>query len=186
MKEENKYNKNRNFTALFYEEDESHIKALEDIKRKYDCAYITHDKDVTENGEIKKEHIHCVFRVGNNPRWRSAVAEELGIKENYIEGCDLNKQLKYLIHLDNPDKYQYKIEDVKGNLKQRLKEIINRDSKTEGEKARIIIEFIENFEGYINIASFSMWCAENGYWDVYRRAPSIFNKIIDFKNKRIK
>lgn len=183
--EENKYNKNRNFTALLYMEDKTHKNALEEIQKKYDHAFIEHNKDVNlETGELKKEHIHCVFRVGTNPRWRSAVAKELGITENYIEGCDLNKQLKYLIHWDNPNKYQYSLDEVEGNLKKRLKEIIQKEGKTEGERAREIIEAIENFEGYIDIASFSVWCTENGYWDVFRKGHPIFIKIIQNKNKR--
>ena len=183
--EKNSYNYNRNFTLLLYEEDKTHTEALNKIKQRYDYASILHDKDITEDGEIKKEHIHCVIRVGNNPRWKSAVAKELGIKENYIEGCNLDKQLRYLIHFDNKQKYQYNIEKVEGTLKKRLKEIINKEGKTECEKITTIINYIESREERIDITSFSIWCAENGYWDVFRRASQIIIKIIDNKKVNI-
>lgn len=148
--ERNNKNYNRNFCLNLYpEEDETHKKAIEEITKKYDYAYITHDKDITEDGELKKNHTHVVIRVGNNPRWKTAVAAELNIKENYIEGCNLDKMLRYLIHYDNSEKHRYEIEEVRGTLKKRLKNIIEKEEKTESERAEEILElgyFLRDFK----------------------------------------
>lgn len=93
MKERNPKIYNRNFTLLLYpKEDNSHKEAIEIIKKNYDYAMINHDKDIYEEdtethakGEIKKQHTHVIIRVGNNPRWLSAIAENLNIKEQSIE-----------------------------------------------------------------------------------------------------
>lgn len=144
--EDNKKNRNRNFTLLFYPEDETHKKALEYVEKNFDYAWILHDKDVTENGELKKPHIHCVIRVGTIARWRSSVAEELGISLAYIEGCSLKKQLRYLIHFDNDDKHKYDIEEVHGNLKKKLIDEIEGDTSQEDEKVAKMIFYIETSE----------------------------------------
>ena len=175
---------NRNFTLLLYPEDESHTIALEYIKKHYDYEYITHNKDITEDGELKKEHIHCVIRVGNNPRWITAVAEELQIPVNYIEGCNLDKQLRYLIHFDNPDKHQYDITECKGNMTNRLMESINKDKMTELEKINKMIELINNTDGYISIYNFTSWCCKAGCYDAFRRSQMIFLKMLDENNAK--
>lgn len=181
--ERNSYNYNRNFTLLLYpEEDKTHLEALEKIKKNYDYAYITHDKDITEDGEIKKSHMHVVVKVGSNPRWKSAVATELNIKENYIEGCNLEKQLKYLIHYDNKDKYQYEVTDVKGTLKKRLVNIINKEEKTEEERAGEILNFIKN-QKKINIYELTEWTIENGLYETLRRSQTLFIKILEVRNR---
>lgn len=182
--ERKKINYNRNFTLILYPEDKTHMEALEYIEKNYDCAYITHDKDITEDGEIKKEHIHCVIRVGNNPRWRSAIAEEIGISEGYIEGCNLIKQLKYLIHAEQPEKYQYNIENVKGNLKNKLIKELENDDESENEKITKMIEFIEDFQGYLSLEDFTNWCINNKCWKALTKSQYIFSRMIENKNRR--
>ena len=88
-------NFNRNFTILLYTEDNTHMQALEYIKNHYKYMYIIHNKDIEkETGEIKKEHIHCVINVGQNARSIKTVAEEIGIKENYIERMQQRSTIK--------------------------------------------------------------------------------------------
>lgn len=174
----------RNFCLLLYPEDKTHVVALEKIKSNYDYAYILHDKDVNEDGEIKKAHWHVVVNVGKNARWNTAIADELGITPNYIEKCGkLDRALEYLIHYNEPDKYHYDLDEVHGNLKTRLKIEISKEDKTEGEKVVELLDYIDNYDGYLKIREFSRFCATNGYWDVFRRSGAIFIKMIDEHNR---
>ena len=74
-------------------------------------AYIVHDMDVDDNGELKKPHIHWVGQ-------RSActldfVASNLEIPENSIEYCrKFKRSIRYLIHKDSPSKFQYEREKL--------------------------------------------------------------------------
>ena len=71
--------------VLYPSEDPTHKSALDFIIENYSkYAYICHDRDVLEDNSIKKEHYHIVVSFSNY-RWRSAIANELGITENYIE-----------------------------------------------------------------------------------------------------
>ena len=177
--------RNRTHLLMLYPEDESHMNALKKIEKSYDYAYILHDKDCDENGNIKKPHYHVVIRF-TNQKWNSSVAKELNIAENYLEEPrNFDNALMYLIHFNDEDKYQYNIDDVKGPLKKRLREKINCVDKTEGEKVFDLIDYIENQENIIKVTEFAKYCAINGYWAEFRRSGMIFCKMIEEHNSNL-
>ena len=169
---------------LLYPENEQHRLAVEKIQSSYDYALILHNRDVSENGEIKKEHWHCVLRF-NQAVWSSALCKDLGIEHNYIENVKkFDNAIQYLIHYNDSDKVQYNVDEVKGNLKQKLVESINKIEKSEGEKVVELIEYIEKQDKKISIKAFASFCAQQGYWSEFRRSATIFIKIIDEHNAR--
>ncbi len=178
--------RSRKFCLLLYpNEDKTHKKALEYIKFNYDYALIVHDKDTNENNEIKKAHTHIVISF-SNAKWNTALAEELGITDNYIEKCrDMDKALEYLIHYNDDTKHQYDIELVQGNLKSKLKQILLNDGKDENQKAYELMDFIENYEGYIDEMEFFKHACEVGMYDVARRSAYILMRLIDRHNNFI-
>lgn len=178
--------KARNFCLVLYEEDETHLKAIEKIKENYDYAIICHDRDVNSEGELKKPHYHVVLRF-NNPKWSSALASELGITENYLEESrSLKRSLLYLIHFYDEDKFQYSIDDVKGSLKNRLIDFIRNDGKSESEKVLEIFKLIDDTECRIDFRIFVKQVSIMGYYDVLRRSTSIIMRYIDCHNSEIK
>lgn len=79
-----------------------------------------HDSDVDQNGELKKPHYHILFVFEGNKTFDQMVdmVSQLGV--NYVEKVASRMGYeRYLCHLDNPDKYQYDISEVKcfGGLK---------------------------------------------------------------------
>lgn len=110
--------KYRVFSGVIYPDSESYnpIEVLETLKSKFkEWAYCLHDSDVNYDGELKKPHIHWVGR--GDPRTLSAVAKFLGLKENEVElGKNFKALIQYLIHLNNPEKAQYSIENVVTNI----------------------------------------------------------------------
>lgn len=174
----------RNFNLILYPEDESHAKAIEYIERNFDYAMILHDRDCDEYGEIKKEHYHVVLRF-KNAKWNTALAEELNITSNYIEESrSLKHSLLYLIHYFDEDKFQYVLDDVKGSLKTRLKDIINNSQKTSDEKSIDIMKWIDEQE-YITISQFMWYCSSIGYWNMAQRGFSMFSRYIEEHNQNL-
>lgn len=108
----------RSFAGTLYPDSESYDceTLLSTIRSKFiDWAYILHDKDVNENGELKKPHIHWVGRA--TPRCLSVVSNFLGLPENDIEVVkNFDNMVMYLIHLNDIDKFQYSPDDVETNL----------------------------------------------------------------------
>lgn len=178
--------RSRSFLLLLYEDDETHRKAIKKIKESYDYACILHDKDIDDNGDLKKPHYHFVLRF-NNQRWNTALAEELGITLNYImEPISLDKSLAYLIHYYEDDKkHHYDLSEVFGPLKYRLIQVINHDNKTESERVLEILELIDNSDSDIQFSVFCKYMAKMGYWSDFRRSASLFMRYIDEHNKKL-
>ena len=178
--------RDRTMALMLYPEDSTHVQAIEKIKESYDYAFILHDKDCDEDGVVKKAHWHVVLRF-KNQNWNSSIAKDLGIELNYIQKVkNFDNALQYLIHYNDSDKYQYDLSEVKGNLKNRLKEKINASNKTEGEKVMDLIEWIDSYDCIVSVKALARYCAENGYWAEFRRSASIFIKILDEHNMKFR
>lgn len=174
--------RDRAFCLVLYPEDITHSLAIDKIKKSYDCAYILHDRDVMEDGVLKKAHYHVVLRF-KNAVWNSAVAKDLGIEINYIQPCkNFKNALLYLIHYYDTDKIQYDLEEVYGSLKSRLKEELEKVDKSEGERVNEIINFIYGTTCYLSTAELVSFCCSNGLWSDLRRAPSIIFRLLDEHN----
>lgn len=108
----------RSFAGTLYPDSESYDceTLLSTIRSKFtDWAYILHDKDIDENGVLKKPHFHWVGRA--TPRCLSVVSNFLGLPENDIEVVkNFDNMVMYLIHLNDIDKFQYSPDDVETNL----------------------------------------------------------------------
>jgi hypothetical protein len=76
-----------------------------------DYAYILHDKD-----SDSKPHYHVAVRL-NHANDSKYVARWFGVKEQYVEKVKgrWSDMLKYLIHQNAPEKYQYEESEVKSN-----------------------------------------------------------------------
>lgn len=174
--------KGRTFCAILYpNENKEHKRILEYISKNYDCAYINHNKDITEDGEVKKEHTHIIWRAGSNPRWKSAIVEELKIEEHLLDPCNKEKMLRYLIHYDQENKHRYSVEEVKGSWKKELKKIIKKEESSTEQNMLQIIEYIyKNKKTTYN--QVIIWAIEQGIYETIRNNQYIIIKIIEERN----
>ena len=87
------------------------------------CVSPLHDKDFNPTGEPKKPHYHVVLDFGQNKKsWDQvkSICDLVGgvlapmDDEGNCESKVPNKRTmtRYLLHLDNPDKAQYSIDDI--------------------------------------------------------------------------
>lgn len=138
-----------------------------------DLAYITHDLDVDEIGTVKKPHIHwCGKR--SSPAPLSTIANAVGVEENSIEFCrNWKYSLRYLIHADNPEKYQYTADKVTANFP--FSAVI--EGKLEALKARQIYNFL-NENPTISPNALAEWCFKYDLWSEYRRSFAIWCSLM--------
>ena len=90
------------------------IKSLANLRS---WCIITHDKDVLPSGELKPPHFHCVLTFSNTKTFDS-IAKALGVDVQYvnkIRTTTKSAQL-YLVHRNNPEKYQYNSSDVQASF----------------------------------------------------------------------
>lgn len=135
-----------------------------------DLAYITHDLDTTENGELKKAHVHwCGKR--KTPAPISTIANALHIPENDIEYCKSWKYcLRYLIHADNPDKVQYDVNDVVANFP--------FIAVVEGSLSVMKMKQIQDYIYEVRpdtLKAIGDWCYANKLYDTYMRNFALIN-----------
>lgn len=73
-----------------------------------------HDADVTAEGELKKPHYHGVLTFEGKKTYTQALALVAQLGCATVKVCNsLHNALRYLVHLDNPDKAQYALEDLR-------------------------------------------------------------------------
>ena len=78
------------------------------------CVSPLHDRDINPTGEPKKPHYHVLVR------FESLKSEEQVISlYSYLNGTkpivcqSVRGSVRYFCHLDNPEKYQYDVNDIK-------------------------------------------------------------------------
>ena len=140
--------RSRNFWFVLYPEDENFETHMKNVEKLQYCA-ILHDRDVWTNedeiknpdhvaGSFKKEHVH-VFVKFPNAIWNTSLYKKINagvidshfnIKAIQIPKGDTGDEIgenyayNYLIHNGDPDKFQYAIDDVFGNLSNKFKEVV--------------------------------------------------------------
>lgn len=100
-------------------------KVLNERTRIREYAYIVHDKDTYseedagedhEIGDLKAPHIHIMMRF-SQPQHLLCIPKWFGLKDNCTRKIKKwEPALKYLIHQDYPEKYQYKVDEVTANF----------------------------------------------------------------------
>lgn len=86
-------------------------KLIKKATSNYDTyAYILHDKDIDIDGKPKGLHIHCVIIFKNARTFKSM--------QNIFEGAHLEEvantyaSFQYLLHLNDPSKFQYDLKEI--------------------------------------------------------------------------
>ena len=134
-------------------------------------AYIIHDKDSDDNGELKKLHVHWVGQ-------RSActlefVASSLEIPENSIEYCrKFKRSIRYLVHMDSPSKFQYDQKEIVStfDLTRYLDDDYSHNALDE------IVDFVFSDE-CVNYASLYRFCSHKGYQSILTRNFAVINTL---------
>ena len=134
------------FPLLVYEEQ------IEIVRQKleecgYQYALCMHDKDTNEDGTLKKVHWHIVVLCGRR-EFQYTLAKRLGIDRRFVQrplATEPNGAVRYLTHLDNPEKAQYDRESIESNITpadlERLHQKVEKKSKDE--ETEDLIEDIE-------------------------------------------
>lgn len=109
--------RSRNWVFIVY--PDSAPKNWREILDGYHVQWIEsplHDKDTNPDGTIKKAHWHVVLLFGSKKSFQQVkeITDELHapIPQKVV---NLKGQVRYLIHLDNPEKYKYSRDKIIGH-----------------------------------------------------------------------
>ena len=176
--------RSRCYHLILYKEDLDHLSVIDIIEQHYNYACILHDKDYSEKtGELIKEHYHYILYF-DNAKYLSSLAEELGLKPNYIRTEELRKGLLYLIHYNHKNKYQYNVEEVEGPLKERLLNYLNNSVQNETSCITFLYNLITSYDGPINLSEILPSIIQNNLWSFFRRSQLTWFKLIEEHNRK--
>ena len=183
--------RSRTIALELYPEDETHVKKLEFIKEHYTYAYILHNKDIWEEdvqdeqtkviihhkGEPKKEHWH-VMLIFQNARSTDKIAKELEL--NHVETCNFYAYARYLIHLDQPTKYQYDPKEIITNCQMRIQNTLEKEIRAEEQDAKILLDMIMNHNGsYLSFKTLTEFAIKNNCLTELKRNTYFYAKFCD-------
>ncbi|MGN0736864.1 replication protein [Treponema porcinum] len=106
----------RTRTWLFIAYPESVPEKWEQILTDYGVPWARsplHDRDKNEDGSPKKTHWHVLLKFSNKKSFRQVSEITSALNATIPQKCmDIAGSIRYFIHKDNPDKAQYKPEDI--------------------------------------------------------------------------
>ena len=187
MSKENK--RGRNWTIVVYPES-----VPKDWRSKLDDLHIAwiesplHDKDTNPDGTIKKAHWHVLLLFDGLKSFEQVKEIANSINAPIPQRVESARgMVRYMIHLDNPEKYQYKQSDIIGHGGADVESYFALTATNRLDILKDIVLFIrEN-----NITEFSdltFYAIENNsdWFDVIANHNSIFlrNLLSSMRNKQ--
>lgn len=166
--------KSRNFCIVLYPESEQDIFAMNYIEENYNFAKCLHDKDVDLNGELKKPHVHYVFQT-SSPCKLLTVSNHLQLPENRIEWCkNFTGAIRYLIHIDDKDKYQYDFNSIVSNFS--LSKYFSQKLDVE-EQGKLLVDFI--ITSHPTYTELTIFAIGNGCYSELRRGSFLYRQLLN-------
>lgn len=126
-------------------------------------------------GDLKKPHYHLIG-YSSSPCVLGRAAERFGCPSYLVQKVKRQKEsIQYLIHLNNPEKYQYQPEEVITNDPEILSKL--KRSIDASEKASLLLSAI--FDGSCTtLTSLAQFAISEGLWDELRRGQHIYTSLI--------
>ena len=143
----------RNWTAVVYPDDvrEDWEQMIDGIK--WVCSPL-HDRDINADGTAKKKHFHILLMfsaVKSAAQVVEFLKERFGADGNSIIGVAVPQKvsdrcalIRYFAHMDNPEKFQYDINDMRAFGGADVLELLQHNKREVVEMMTSIEEFIDD------------------------------------------
>lgn len=185
----------RNWSFVGYPDDslpDNYRQILSDEMHLCFAESPVHDADLNGDGSEKKKHIHFVVTFEGNKSFEQIC--EITQRLN----CPIPQQVRnmramvrYLIHADNPDKHQYKREDIKVYGGFVLDDFFNRSQTENRDILKQIMEFcIDNrIDDFCDLAELVFMSGNDEWIDIITCRNTMFlamyMKSKHFKNQHL-
>jgi len=178
----------RNWTVVVYPEsaprdwrsvlDELHIAWIESP---------LHDKDVNPDGEVKKPHWHILLTFEGNKSYQQVkeIADKLNAPiPQRVESA--RGMVRYMIHMDNPEKYQYSKSKIIGHGGADVESYFELTATNRLDILKDIVNYIRE-KNITEFADLTFYAIENNsdWFDVIANHNSIFlrNLLTSMRNR---
>ena len=156
-----KDNRKRNWAIVVYPESapENWRDILDDEHMEWIESPL-HDKDINPDGSIKKPHWHVMLLFDGNKSYEQI--KEITDKINapspkYIQS--VRAMVRYFAHLDNPEKAQYSISEIKAHGGVDLIELLKPTASSRYQMIAEMVEYIQ-VHSVTEFIDFMIFCSE--------------------------
>lgn len=151
-------------------------------------AYIEHDCDINnETGEVKKSHYHCIIEFSSKRTIKGVynLFNYLPLETRFIQIC-LNERgaTRYLLHLDNPEKYQYSSDLIKTSDNARLSRYLTKDIDLDTQ-LNCLCEYVAASDKYVSTIELRFYAFKNGFIDAFNKFFYQISTILKEHNHQI-
>lgn len=145
-----------------------------------------HDKDIDPDGNKKKPHYHILVQYEGPKRYKN-------IKEEICDkiGATIPKKVeslrgyyRYFTHADNPEKAQYKEEEIKRYNNFTI-DLTSTETTVIKKKICQIIETTKIKE-YCELLDYFAEIGDNDYWEIASNHTYFFDRYITSKRNKLK
>lgn len=165
MATQKKDDRTRNWTFIVYPESapENWIEILNGEQVPFAVSPL-HDKDVNADGEVKKPHWHVMLMFSGKKSFTQI--KEITDKLNSPVPQKVNStkaMARYFVHLDNPEKYQYRKEDIRVYGGAEIKQHLTSASEQKNERydgIREMCKFVDE-HGIIEFSDLMAYAMDN-------------------------
>jgi len=160
------HDRTRHWTFLVYPESapENWRDVLDDLHIPWVESPL-HDKDTDPDGEIKKEHWHVVLMFDNVKSFEQIKAICDGLNAPIPQKCHSAKgAVRYMAHMDNPDKFQYPVSEIKAHGGADLAELLKPTSAARYQLIKEMIAYIRT-EGVTEFVEFADYASAERFDD---------------------
>lgn len=155
-----KDSRTRNWTVVLYPESApSNWKDLLDDMHIEWVQSPLHDKDINANGELKKAHWHILLMFGGVKAYEQIVELIEPLNCPSPQKChNARAMVRYMAHLDNPEKAQYDISEIRGYGGVDIAEMLRPSSSERYTMIRDMMEFVKahNIIEFQDLMDFAM------------------------------
>lgn len=165
----------RTWEVVIYPDSESYVAAevLAKVTQYFSqWCYILHDKDIGDDGTLKKAHYHVYGKL-DTPRTPQSVANALGVGVASLRPVSSWRgAVRYLVHLDHPDKFQYSADDIVSNF-----DPVKLLTVDDDVQAARIFSFIQSSR-CVTVSELTAWAFSNGCYPALRRGFAVWSRLL--------
>lgn len=165
----------RTWEVVVYPDSESYV-AAEVLAKSTEYfakwCYVLHDNDVNDDCTPKKAHYHFYGKL-DTPRTPQSVSNALGVGVASLRVVSSwRAAVRYTVHIDHPDKYQYSADDVVSNFE--LAKFLTVDDDVQAAR---IFSFITSSR-CSTVSELTAWAFANGCYPALRRGFAVWSRLL--------
>lgn len=160
MSTQNENKRYRNWCVVVYPDSapDNWKEQLDALNLKWVCSPL-HDKDVDDDGVIKKAHWHIIISYSGKKSFEQVQEDIKFLNCPIPQYCrDIRSSVRYLVHLDHPHKYQYPQDEIECFGGFDLSEAFKFSSSEKKQMIGEILQYIRdnNVTEYFDLVNYCM------------------------------